>query len=904
MRPNQRSDFQTGTQEPFLLEKYQARLIHDGFRNVLNKLRNYYSEAAIEKINRKWPDNIHKTKSGKMQPSIFISYAWEKKIQKWVKKVLSKDLKLLGFKVYFDLDNMRYGMRFENFESAIYCCTHVAVIATPVYKQRYDQFVKNPAKKSGVADEMKMIISRIEQQGAIGNIIPIVVKGIEVDLDGKVILNTHGEEQFIGGFNYIPSPFSDRFAADFCDENYYENFFHLLKTLYQIPDSNHHFLNKNKKEFLKQVRKIRQMTLLDNSIQYYIDRIQSEKKMKRENLNLELENWIRGNELPKKSVPKILDSRTEKEKLEDCFFSSAEKGDVVSAEKLLKDGVDPNAQDILGDTAIHIATEAGQENFAKYLILIPAIDLKKQNKDKRTSLHFSVMSGNSKLTEEYLKKDPALINISDNFGNTALFYVEKEPVLKVLLKNKAHVNHQNNKGDTPLHNAIIHGNNEIAKDLVKLSDIRVDLPNKLNKTPKEEARIRGLSDVLLEMDEKGTKKEKITGKNDAIKTQFSSAKLEKKETKVVSSEFSERLKKFESSSGQVSSKDSSKKTSTTKTTQVLSSEKNNVLDRINQFENKDRNHENKEISERDHVRTYNTNNIFEERRKLVSDRITSCSIAPKEQAELQRAYSFPDNQKTSHNDLFLEGENFLLSENYTKAIELFSQAICLSPNTITYYYKRAYCYYCQGNYENTIVDCSIIISLSKEDSYGYYLRAAAYFQQQNYLEAAKDYDEAIKLPGEYSQYALSEKEDLEKKFCSYWKDKNSNLSVPEIKEKNEALRSFVIQENVQGVWDLIMDGANPFQLTENFDSPFLRMKENSNNVFLNITNILSSKKITSTMQIASRKISRLEQHSNPTFFGQSEERSKSSKGKKKGWSSKGSDYSPDYYKESPSCSVM
>ncbi|KAJ7563477.1 hypothetical protein O6H91_03G111800 [Diphasiastrum complanatum] len=110
-------------------------------------------------------------------------------------------------------------------------------------------------------------------------------------------------------------------------------------------------------------------------------------------------------------------------------------GRTVIVDELLTHGVDVNATDKDGLTALHKAIASGKETIVKHLIKAGA-DVFVKDKDGASLLHYAVQ-----------------------YGNAA--------IAKVLLTHSVDVNHSDNDGWTPLHVAVPGGRTELIKLLLK-----------------------------------------------------------------------------------------------------------------------------------------------------------------------------------------------------------------------------------------------------------------------------------------------------------------------------------------------------------------------------------------------------------------------------------------------------
>jgi len=72
---------------------------------------------------------------------------------------------------------------------------------------------------------------------------------------------------------------------------------------------------------------------------------------------------------------------------------------------------------------------------------------------------------------------------------------------------------------------------------------------------------------------------------------------------------------------------------------------------------------------------------------------------------------------------------------YTKAIEL-------DPKNNDAYFDRARCYFCLGEYQKAIDDCSKAIELDPKYTYAYFLRGGIYSELNEYQKAIDDCSKA------------------------------------------------------------------------------------------------------------------------------------------------------------------
>jgi small GTP-binding protein len=149
-------------------------------------------------------------------PSCFVSYAWGDEAQeRWVRG-LAKDLENAGVAVILDRkDNPEIGRNIARFIERIEQTDFVAVVGTPLYKQKYENKVSDAG--SVVAAEVDLINLRlIGTEAEKATVLPLLLAG-----DDRAAL---------------PPLIRGRRYENFQDEGlYFASLFDLILTLYRIP---------------------------------------------------------------------------------------------------------------------------------------------------------------------------------------------------------------------------------------------------------------------------------------------------------------------------------------------------------------------------------------------------------------------------------------------------------------------------------------------------------------------------------------------------------------------------------------------------------------------------------------------------------------------------------------------
>lgn len=192
------------------------------------------------------------------------------------------------------------------------------------------------------------------------------------------------------------------------------------------------------------------------------------------------------------------------------LFLSIGQGDVQAVRGLLASGVDPNAQNTLGMSALTIAAgtgnaeivrvllEAGADikhsspfgtalTFATFqpnpsvvnLLLERGVDVRSPRPDRISPLMLAARAGNVPVIETLLKRK-AEVNGADNHGSTPLIYAAQNGQLeavRTLLRAGAKVDAADSQGWTPLLHAAVNGHAPVVTQLLK-SGARVQTRDK------------------------------------------------------------------------------------------------------------------------------------------------------------------------------------------------------------------------------------------------------------------------------------------------------------------------------------------------------------------------------------------------------------------------------------------
>jgi ankyrin repeat protein len=139
----------------------------------------------------------------------------------------------------------------------------------------------------------------------------------------------------------------------------------------------------------------------------------------------------------------------------------------AALQALVEQGVDLNAQDTQGNTALYQAVKFGNSKAVTALILVGAA-LNIKNEAGRTALYLAAMQGKLGIAQQLIAHQ-AKLNISSLQGNTALHKAARYghlDVVQALINAKAKLNLKNHYGNSALHIAVRHGHHEIVQALI------------------------------------------------------------------------------------------------------------------------------------------------------------------------------------------------------------------------------------------------------------------------------------------------------------------------------------------------------------------------------------------------------------------------------------------------------
>ncbi|KTD73486.1 ankyrin repeat domain-containing protein [Legionella tucsonensis] len=136
------------------------------------------------------------------------------------------------------------------------------------------------------------------------------------------------------------------------------------------------------------------------------------------------------------------------------LVAAAETGDAKLVKMLFARGLDANAANDLGTTALHGAAKSGKNSLVRLFLSRENIEVK--NKKGETPLHFAARAGNDH-TVELLIKSGANINVKDNSGKTPLHWaIESKNInlIKFLIQEGADIDATDIYNRSPIDHAI------------------------------------------------------------------------------------------------------------------------------------------------------------------------------------------------------------------------------------------------------------------------------------------------------------------------------------------------------------------------------------------------------------------------------------------------------------------
>ena len=144
--------------------------------------------------------------------------------------------------------------------------------------------------------------------------------------------------------------------------------------------------------------------------------------IKREKVDVDVPSSSKRKPAPS-TASKVSPGRQPRAKLtpkKEVFFEAAKIGNLKKLQQYIENGVDKEATNRFGFTALHIACEHGWLEIVEYLIVKCVVDIEARNHDDITALILASDRGHIDIVEYLVETGKADTNASDSDGCTAL----------------------------------------------------------------------------------------------------------------------------------------------------------------------------------------------------------------------------------------------------------------------------------------------------------------------------------------------------------------------------------------------------------------------------------------------------------------------------------------------------
>jgi ankyrin repeat protein/ppGpp synthetase/RelA/SpoT-type nucleotidyltranferase len=199
-----------------------------------------------------------------------------------------------------------------------------------------------------------------------------------------------------------------------------------------------------------------------------------------------------------------VDVNTKNELGQTALHVASLKGHDKVVEQLLKEGIDVNAKDDLpGRTALHVASSKGHDKVVEQLLLKEGIDVNAKDEDRWTALHVASSKGHDTVVERLLLKEGIDVNAKDKPGRMALHVASlrgHDKVVEQLLKEGIDVNTKDDlSGRTALYAASLEGHDKVVEQLLLKEGIDVNAKDKAGWTALHVASSEGHDKVIEQL---------------------------------------------------------------------------------------------------------------------------------------------------------------------------------------------------------------------------------------------------------------------------------------------------------------------------------------------------------------------------------------------------------------------
>lgn len=169
---------------------------------------------------------------------------------------------------------------------------------------------------------------------------------------------------------------------------------------------------------------------------------------------------------------------------ETALFESVRRSNLEIAKTLIISHANPNIANHRYELPIHIAAHRGDWRMIQLLVEAQTIITKKAIDDKQV-IHYAVLGGQVDLVPKLIDLTSGSYFVRDEYGNTLLHYATRTSnlaMVKFLVEKGLDVNSLNDQYETPLFSAVKNNNFEIVNYLVKEGAF-IDIKNRRFETP-------------------------------------------------------------------------------------------------------------------------------------------------------------------------------------------------------------------------------------------------------------------------------------------------------------------------------------------------------------------------------------------------------------------------------------